>query len=78
MVTFVIIGEPKADKTTVYGFCPSLIVRPHGSHVVSTSVTFECMIAGSTVEGGVRHEVSVPPAKSVRGSAARPRSAAHQ
>ena len=61
METFVITPELRADKTTVYGFCPPSIVSPHGSHVVSVSVKLGCTDASEFELGGVyRHDVSLP------------------
>lgn len=43
IVTFVMVVELKAVSTMVYGFFPPVILRPHGSHVDSDSVTFGVM-----------------------------------
>ena len=59
IVTFVTTGEFKADKTTVYGLTPSLIVSPHGSHV-TREVTFGCTEATGVDGAGGKHEVSDP------------------
>lgn len=59
IVTLVMTGELTAAKTMVYGFLPPCMVRPHGSHVVRTSVKFGCTDA--TKLGGVyKHVVSLP------------------
>lgn len=50
MVTLVMTGEFKADKTTVYGFLPPDTVSPQGSQVFIVVVTFGVTFA--TEEGG--------------------------
>lgn len=58
--TFVITGEPNAERTTEYGFVPPDIVIPQGSQVVRWSVTFGFMVA-KVVRSGVGWQVLVLP-----------------
>ena len=69
---FVMICEFSAESTTVYGFCPPVIVKPHSSHVDRVSVTFGCMVAilDVSVEDG-RHDVSLPAGGRVSGCGGR-------
>ena len=62
MVTFVMIMEFRAESTTVYGFCPLIMVSPQGSHVVRVSVTFGCTEASVDAGAVGRQEVVSPAA----------------
>lgn len=62
MEELVITGEPSALNTTVYGFVPPDIVRPHGSQVVNKSVTFGLMDGILDGDGEVGRQLVEDPA----------------